>query len=111
VGQHELDLLWRTVEIAAALAVVLGISVWLVLRIRSRYWGPEDPTEAENQMLLQLGDLRREGQLTEEEYRSIKGRLVARIGASIRGHESDDSAGSSKSTSSSDHNARKPFGK
>ena len=105
------ELLWRTLGIALALGVVLAISVWLVLRIRARYWGLEDPTAAENEMLLQLSELRREGQLTEEEYRSIKGRLVARIGESLRGQEGDDSARISVPETSSDRGARKQFGK
>lgn len=111
MGQRELDLLVWTLEIAAGLAVVLAISVWLIVRIRARYWGLEDPTAAETEMLLQLGELRREGQLTEEEYRSIKGRLVARIGESLREQEVDDSAGISVSQASSDQAARKQFGK
>jgi hypothetical protein len=110
VEQREIELLWWTFEIVAALAVVLAISVWMIVRIRARYRGLEDPTAAESQMLLHLSELRREGQLTEEEYRSIKGRLVARIGESLRGQEVDDSAGISVSETPSDHNARKQFG-
>ena len=100
------EILWRTLEIAAFLAVVLAISVWLIVRIRARYWGLEDPTAAEGEMLLRLSELRREGQLTEEEYRSIKGRLVARIGESLREQEVVDSAGISVSAASSDQHRK-----
>jgi hypothetical protein len=108
VPERELDLLWRIFEIALAFGVVLGISIWLVVRIKSRYWGHEDPAAVEHEMLAQLGDLHREGQLTEEEYRSIKGRLLERIGGSVRG---PNQTGLTTPETPSDHFARKPPGK
>lgn len=51
-----------------------------MIRIRSRYRDNEDPAAAEQQMLAQIRDLHRQGDLSEDEYRSIKGRLVKRLG-------------------------------
>lgn len=72
----------KYVKLAAtslALFASLGLAFWLVLRIRSRYRDNEDPAAAEQLMLMQLRDLRRQGDLSENEYRSIKGRLVERL--------------------------------
>ncbi len=57
------------------------IAAWLFYRIRARSRDRDDPAAAEQQMLTQLEDLRREGDLTEEEFRLIKGQLVKRIAA------------------------------
>jgi hypothetical protein len=58
------------------LIACVGGLAWLVLRIRSWFREDEDPKAHAEEMLLQFGDLRREGHLSEEEYRSIKGQLV-----------------------------------
>ena len=59
--------------------VALGILVWAIVRVVSRLRDGKDPAASENLMLTQIGELRREGHLTDDEYRSIKGRLVDRI--------------------------------
>ena len=69
--------------------------IWLIVRIRTRYCDHEDPAAVEQQMLMQMGDLHRQGDLSEEEYRSIKGRLVERIDDSTRKQEQDLSRGDS----------------
>ena len=63
----------------AALAVVLFTAAWVVVRLRARYRGGDDPAADAHRMLTQLGDLRRRGGLSEEEYRKIKGRLAGRL--------------------------------
>lgn len=69
---------------AGLLVVCIGVAVWLILRIRARFRDNDDPTADDHQLLLRVGDLRREGDLSDEEYRSIKGRLIQRIDGSLR---------------------------
>jgi hypothetical protein len=61
------------------LALVLFAAAWVVLRLRTRYRGGDDPAADAHAMLTQIGELRRQGGLSEEEYRSIKGRLTRRL--------------------------------
>lgn len=61
---------------------MLAALIWAIVWIKARYGGHEDPAVADHQMLSQLGELRRQGDLSEEEYRSIKGRLVERLDGS-----------------------------
>jgi hypothetical protein len=71
--------IWKLVGATLVLFASLAFAAWLVLRIRSRYRDNEDPAAVEHQMLMQLRDLRRQGDLSEDEYRSIKGRLIERL--------------------------------
>ncbi len=66
------------------LLVLTAVAVWFVYRLRSRYLGDADPAACDHQLLSQLTELRGEGQLTEEEYRSIKGQIARKIEGSIR---------------------------
>ncbi len=61
------------------LAALFTIGIWLIVKIRARYWDHEDPAEVERQMLIQMGESHRQGDLSDQEYRSITGRLVERI--------------------------------
>ena len=70
-----------------ALIVLISVLIWLVVRVRTRFRGDEDLTAVDRSMLLQLGDLCRQGDLSESEYRSIKGRLVERIDKSMSAHD------------------------
>lgn len=63
-----------------ALCVLVGLVVW----IRSWFRDREDTEADTHRMLTQFGDLRREGDLTEEEYRSIKQQLIRRLDDSQR---------------------------
>lgn len=68
--------------------VLLGAMIWLIVRIREWLWDDEGPADADEGLLLQFNDLRREGGLTEQEYRSIRSQLVARIDGSPRAETS-----------------------
>ena len=57
------------------------VLIWLIVRLIARVNEDTDPAEADREMLLTLSDLRREGDLTQEEFRSIKSRLVTRLSA------------------------------
>ncbi|MEX2286220.1 MAG: hypothetical protein WD648_03965 [Planctomycetaceae bacterium] len=72
--------IWKLIAASCGLFVCLVVAGWLMIRIRSRYRDNEDPAAAEQQMLAQIRDLHRQGDLSEDEYRSIKGRLVKRLG-------------------------------
>ena len=64
---------------SAAFLAALVVLIWAIVRVRSRYRDDDDPAAADRSMLLGLGDLRRRGDLSESEYRSIKGRLIHRL--------------------------------
>jgi hypothetical protein len=55
--------------------VILGM-VWVFYRIRAWYCEDSDTAGSETEMLIRISELRREGDLSEEEYRSIKSRLI-----------------------------------
>jgi hypothetical protein len=59
-------------------------AAWLVFRIRARFRDREDPAATRHRMLTQMGELHRQGELSAEEYRSIKGRLIRTIDDSPR---------------------------
>lgn len=87
-NQALLDRLWDATTLSdwIKLFVLAAGAAWFVYWLRSRYLGDDDPAGCEHQLLAGLSDLRREGGLTEEEYRSIKGQLVKRIDGTERPH-------------------------
>lgn len=70
------DVSWVPLLIGAAFVVVV---VWAIVRLVSRVNEDVDPAEADREMLQALNDLRREGDLTEDEFRSIKGQITGRL--------------------------------
>lgn len=72
-------------------AVVLVIFIWWIARLSTHAAEDIDRAELDRQMLTAVSDLRSQGELTQEEYRSIKGRLVERLA-------SDDSSKAKSST-------------
>jgi hypothetical protein len=60
----------------------LVVAVWGILRLVSRVNEDVDPAEADREMLQRLNELRREGDLTEDEFRSIKSQIVGRLNTS-----------------------------
>lgn len=72
----EPDRLLETAILTVGVIVAILVGIWLVASIRSRYRGHEDPAAQSQQMLTHMRDLYRQGDLSEEEYRSIKGRLM-----------------------------------
>ena len=69
----EVSLIW------VVLISVVIVAALLIVWIRARYRGREDSEAMERQMLMQMRELHREGDLTEEEFRSIKGRFASRM--------------------------------
>ncbi len=56
--------------------IVATVAVWLIFQVRARF--REDSGRADNklEMLTQFRELHQQGELTEDEYRLIKGRLA-----------------------------------
>ena len=86
-GRRDLDDLFQEFASSALLFVglvlLVGIGVWIVTRLRSRLADDEGSATGDQRLLSQIADLKQQGDLTEEEYRSIKGRLVERIDDSM----------------------------
>ncbi len=59
--------------------VVLMIVIWVVARLITAATEDIDPAEMDRQMLTSVTELKSRGELSTEEYRSIKGRLVERL--------------------------------
>lgn len=57
----------------------LVIAIALVIRFVSSKTDDIDPVEIDRQMLSSVRELTRTGEITDDEYRSIKGRLVERL--------------------------------
>ena len=72
------------------LVAVLLIGIWVIVLIRTRYRGREDHSTSAHLMLSQFGDLHREGDLTDDEFRSIKSRLVNKLEGSLLDTKSRD---------------------
>ena len=72
--------------------VLLIIFITVVARLATTASEEIDPAEIDRQMLTAVNDLHSEGELTSEEYRSIKGRLVDRLSDQDSGSDSDTSS-------------------
>ncbi len=66
------------------LLVGLVVLVRLVMRIRASLREDDDPSIVDHQMLVEITELQRQGEITEGEYRSIKSRLVDRLNKNDR---------------------------
>ncbi len=62
-----------------AMAVVLFVLIVIVLRIKAWLHEDDDHIDVDHQMLQEITELQRRGELTSEEFRSIKGQLVNRL--------------------------------
>ena len=76
-----LDFEWWQILFGAACLVVL---VWAVMRLSPEVHEDVDPAETDQDMLKAISELRREGDLTEDEYRSIKSQLMGRMSHSFQ---------------------------
>ena len=72
---------WWQFLFAAACLVVL---IWSIVRFISRVHEDVDPAESDQDMLNAISELRREGDLTEDEYRSIKSQLMGRMSTAFQ---------------------------
>lgn len=60
------------------LAFAILVLAWIISRLRALFRSDDDPAENTNQMLSEIREMYEEGKLSEEEFRSIKGRLTKR---------------------------------
>lgn len=79
--------------------IVLVIFIWMVVRLLMPTTDDVDPAEIDRQMLTAVNELRTQGELTQEEYRSIKNRLVKRLSAET---DSKDSLENSETPGNAD---------
>jgi uncharacterized membrane protein len=63
---------WTWIGLIFAIVVL----AWIVVRVREMFRTDDDPAENTNQMLSEIREMYEEGKLSEEEFRSIKGRLT-----------------------------------
>ena len=61
------------------LILAILVMVWLIMQIRAWLTEDDDPAASDHQLLASIRDLNREGDLTDDEYRSIKSQLVHRL--------------------------------
>lgn len=76
----------------AVVLVLLIFVIWGVARLTTSVTGDIDPAEIDRQMLTAVSELRSQGELTSEEYRSIKSRLVDRLSDQTSSADSEDSS-------------------
>lgn len=76
----------------AVVLVALMIGIWLVARYVSSVTEETDPAEIDRQMLTAVTELNSRGELTPEEYRSIKSQLIHRLADSPSDSDSADSS-------------------
>ncbi len=80
---------WLRLLIAAACLVIM---VWGIVRLVTRVNEDVDPAEADREMLQGLDDLRRGGDLTEDEFRLIKGQITSRLSTTWKATGKSDNA-------------------
>lgn len=104
-GRKDLDDLFQNFAESGllffGLVVVIGIGLWVVSWIRSRLADDEGSHAEDHRLLTQIADLKEQGDLSEEEYRSIKGRLVERIDDSTSADDGRRNAPSGSETEKS----------
>lgn len=71
---------WWTMAGATVFLIVL---IWVFVRFVTSATEDVDPAEADREMLDAVNELRAQGDLSEDEFRSIKGRLMTRLGKSF----------------------------
>jgi hypothetical protein len=77
-AQDAFRLMQRSSWTWVALAVVLVLLAAVVFWIRSRFREDSGPAADDDEMLRLASELRRQGDLSDEEFRSLKGRLLDR---------------------------------
>lgn len=80
--QRTLETFLEAAPLYVAVVVAFCVLVWIALRIKARFRDGADPAGDPRAMLAHFRELQREGGLSEEEFRSIKGRLMDRIDGS-----------------------------
>ena len=82
--------------------IVLVFVIWTVARFTTSVTKDIDPAETDRQMLTAVRDLKTQGELSDEEYRSIKSWLVDRLTETSDPEDSDTDDESAEADTSSD---------
>lgn len=69
------QLIWPVLGVVAAIAVLIAV----IFRVRAWLRDDDGSAAADHNLLSQYREMLQEGELTEEEFRLIKGRLASRI--------------------------------
>ncbi|MCA9039309.1 MAG: hypothetical protein KDA65_03070 [Planctomycetaceae bacterium] len=72
------ELLNQSWLLYTGLIVAVCFLIWVIIQVRTRLRDDADHNADPWQLLQQMQDLHRQGDLTEEEYRSIKGQLLSK---------------------------------
>lgn len=64
---------------------IVFVLIWGIFRLKAWFRDDDDPADAERQLLLQLHEMTREGELSEDEYRLLKRKLGVSVAESIGG--------------------------
>jgi hypothetical protein len=70
------DLLDQSLWVGIGLVVAVLVLAWVTYHLRAWFGEDEGHTDANQELLTHVRDLHREGEMSESEYRSIKGRLT-----------------------------------
>lgn len=97
--------IWRTAQVLGVTLIAVSLLIAIAFKLRSWYRGDSEDAADSDQLMLQFRDLHRQGGLSEDEYRSIKGRLTSRqpTDSSAVGRETEDQA-----RTPDDESAREP---
>ena len=99
-GFNEWELLWGTALTNAVTILLAGLLVWSAFRLRAWYREDTGPADDRHELLVLFKDMQQQGDLTDEEYRSIKGHLS--------GDAVDDSAARTDAPSGTDAEVEPP---
>ncbi|HWL07362.1 MAG TPA: hypothetical protein VNQ76_03010 [Planctomicrobium sp.] len=66
------------------LVIALIVMAFVVHRIRNWYRGSDDPADNQDEIIRQLKESASQGELTDEEFRSIKSRISSQRQDSLR---------------------------
>lgn len=69
------------------LIVAILVLAWIVVRVRAWYRDDEDHAENARRLLSEIQEMYDEGELSQEEFRSIKGRLTKQKDRASSGEE------------------------
>lgn len=72
------DVFWLT-AIGLGVTVAITTLIWTWYQIRAWYWDGDDPAADAGAFLSAIRESTREGELSDEEYRSIQSRLANQI--------------------------------
>ncbi len=103
------DQLWQVAaspEQWVPIVVVLGVLIGAIIWLRARFRDDDGPAEDSLEMLSQFRELHQRGELSEDEFRSIKSRLSASSHRQLTGGSRGTASGTvTKSTGSASDSA------